>query len=193
MGMLSRWKPPLSCDDQLILKVRIEPCRPFWRSRPLLTRNASRENSSGRLSRPGTATLCFMAALRAQDDLEDVLKAVLRILLERRRNELRQRQETGFACLQISRHQDGVIEPGDLKQLLPECVEGTEIRMIIGQREARAPLAEHLEAMPQQQVGRLASRRVRVATELGQRVRELVVVVAYARQRRPAIVIEIGG
>src|SRR6266481_2566159 len=64
--MFSRWKPPVSCDGYLILNVRIEPCRPFWRSRPLLTRNDSRENSSGSLSRPGTATLCFMAALRAR-------------------------------------------------------------------------------------------------------------------------------
>src|SRR5229473_945710 len=78
---------------------------------------------------------------RAQDDLEDVLQAVLWTLLECRRDELRQRQETGLAGLQISRHQDGAIEPGDLKQLLSKCVERTEIRMIAGQREARAPLA----------------------------------------------------
>ena len=65
--------------------------------------------------------------------------------------------------------------------------------MIVGQPEARAPLAEHLEAVPQQQVGRLASRRVGVAAELGQRVRKLVVVVAHARERCPASVVEIGG
>ena len=88
------------------------------------------------------------------------------------------------AC--ISRHQDGAIEPGDLKQLLSEGAERTEIRMIVGQREARAPLAEHLEAVPQQQVRRLASRQVGVATELSQRVRELVAVVTHARQRGPS-------
>jgi hypothetical protein len=58
--------------------------------RPLLTRNASRENSSGRIveARHGDPLLHGGVA-RAKDDLEDVLQAFLGTLLEGRRDELR--------------------------------------------------------------------------------------------------------
>src|SRR5258708_3214417 len=65
--MLRLGKVPAPDCEQSTLNVSTDPCRPFWRCLPVLTRNLSLEKSPGRLSRPGTATLRFTAASRARE------------------------------------------------------------------------------------------------------------------------------
>ncbi len=62
----------------------------------------------------------------------------------------------------------------------------------IGQTEAWAALAEDLKTVAQQEIGSLTSGCIRIATPFRQRVSELIIVIAHARQGLPASVLEVG-